>query len=112
MIDWSSDVCSSDLSVSGSTEEVASSRTRSPGSPSWARPRATSCRSPTERLPPRSPTRASRPPGPSSSQPRRTRESKAARDRKSVDKGKGVSERVELGGRQTLNTQKNYEKQH
>ncbi len=58
-------------SVSGSTDEVASSRISSPGSPSWARASATSWRSPTERFVPRSPTGASRPPGRSSSHPPR-----------------------------------------
>ena len=50
-------------SVSGSTDEVASSRMSRPGSPSWARASATSWRSPTDRLVPRSPAGAVEPTG-------------------------------------------------
>ena len=52
-----------DRSVRGSTALVASSSTRSPGSPRWARASATSWRSPTERFSPRSPTSVRKPSG-------------------------------------------------
>src|SRR3546814_13973795 len=87
--DWSSDVCSSDLpkQLLDAPEGAALATRRGPGHGScWLSPRegAGSCPPETRRAGCASATRG------------------AARDRKSVVKGKSVSVRVDLGGRRII----------
>ena len=64
-------------SVRASTDDVASSSTRTAGSTSDARTRATSCRSPADSCDPRAPTSVARPSGRVSSQSLRSRSTMA-----------------------------------